>query len=1463
MVRFYLELDTPNLDGEITDLNVGGSLGGIPHLHGAFDNSSLDATLDNPGALGASFGGESGGGGVTEHELLDGRDLPDQHPISAITDLESELNARNNVIEIIRNSDGTALPIRNKAVDLPAFEGADGLVLIDGKLYLTQNGVIVGDGITLPTGGGGQPDNNAVLTVVNTSGWLAKTIPSGFPCVISLTWSSVEDGIATGDGVMTVSSGGVVRSVRNIRQGAISVDVSPYLTGAENTVSISIRDTYSNSRTINFAISVVSISISSTFDGNAVYSGPIEYFYTPVGAVEKTVHFVLDGVELPTATVTVSGRQQTLSIPAQTHGSHTFEVYFTAVVADENITSNKLVYDLICVEEGNNTPIISSTYSAETASQYDTLVIPYVVYSPASLTSQITLAANGDAVSSLTVDRTPQTWVYRADDYGELTLTITCGSTVKTITLDVDETVIDVEAETNNLELYLTSYGRSNNESAAQRETWEYEGISAGFSGFNWNSDGWQLDENNNTVLRVSGDARLYIPLNVFERNFINTGKTIEFEFVTRDVLNYDTTIISCLSAGRGIKFTPQKATLTAEQTSIYTQYKEEEHIRLSFVVEKVAEYRLIYVYVNGIMSGVVQYPSGEDFSQGTPVGITIGSNDCTVDLYNIRIYSNDLTRFQILDNWIADTQSIYEKLDRYNRNQVFDAYGSVVISQLPGDLPYLVFEASELPTYKGDKRTVDGYYVNPSDTERSFDFSGAQADVQGTSSQYYARKNFKVKFKNGFERDGMTYSTYQMRDSSIGTNTFTFKADVASSEGANNVELVRLYNAICPYKTPPQVVDSRIRQGIDGFPMVVFQDDGTNIRFIGKYNFNNDKGTAEVFGFSSGDQSWEVLNNDSARVMFKSGDFTGWEADFEARYPEENTDIAYFQQFVSWVASTDQSAATGNALSEAETFEGVTYTSDTAAYRLAKFKDGIGNWVEMDSALFYYLFTEFFLMIDSRAKNMFPSFLGGDKWCFLPYDFDTAIGINNVGALSFSYDLEDIDTQAGSNIFNGQPSVLWINIRAAFYDDLAAMYRTLRSSGRFSYEIVRDMFAEHQAKWPEAIWNEDAYFKYLEPLINDGDNGYLDMLLGSKAEQRKWWLYNRFKYIDSKYVAGASSSESIVLRIYSPEDIEITPYASIYAAVKFGSQMVMVRALNGETVTLECPFSDMGANGTETMIYSASQILDVGDLSGLKVGYANFAAATRLRNLKLGDSDENYSNGNLTSLSLGNNTLLRSIDVRNCPNLATNVDVSGCTNIETLYFDGTSVTGVSLPNGGILKTLHLPDTVTNLTIRNQKSITDFVLSDSSNISTLWIDNPADAVDTLELLNNVAESCRVRLTGFNWEVDTEEDANDLLDLINTMRGVDLNSQTLPSAVMSGNLYISDTVSVQMISDYDDAQPEIVVSVDGIEGAFMASNGALVDSDGDLIVRSSDNESEYTAETINEFLMQSLHFLEVA
>ena len=63
-------------------------------------------------------------------------------------------------------------------------------------------------------------------------------------------------------------------------------------------------------------------------------------------------------------------------------------------------------------------------------------------------------------------------------------------------------------------------------------------------------------------------------------------------------------------------------------------------------------------------------------------------------------------------------------------------------------------------------------------------------------------------------------------------------------------------------------------------------------------------------------------------------------------------------------------------------------------------------------------------------------------KIVFLPYDMDTAIGINNEGSLVFSYNLEDIDsTSGGADIYNGQQSVLWKNLREMFPEELRAMY--------------------------------------------------------------------------------------------------------------------------------------------------------------------------------------------------------------------------------------------------------------------------------------------------------------------------------------------------------------------------------------------------------------------------------------
>ena len=589
-------------------------------------------------------------------------------------------------------------------------------------------------------------------------------------------------------------------------------------------------------------------------------------------------------------------------------------------------------------------------------------------------------------------------------------------------------------------------------------------------------------------------------------------------------------------------------------------------------------------------------------------------------------------------------------------------------------------------------------------------------------------------------------------------------------------------------------------------------------------------------------DESWEFQNNTSDRMLYKSNDFEStytdpetqetfpaWKNDFEARFPEDTyEDITQLKAFVTWVMSTDTTAATGDALDTSVTYAGTEYTQDTAAYRLAKFKAEFADYAETDSFVFYYIFTELFLMVDSRAKNFFLGFHGGEcsvegmrrKAVAEPYDMDTALGTNNEGSLVFPYWLEDTDhLEGGADVFNGQQSVLWNNLHETHRAEITSMYKTIRSTGAISYSLVEGMYENHQSKWPEAIVNEDSRFKYILPLT-DPDPGkeptgaYLPMEQGLKTEQRKWWLYNRIRYEDSKYNAGDALLEVIQLRGYAKADITVTPYAAIYPTVKYGSYLVQTRGSAGVPATLACPLDNV--NDTEIYIYSASQIASAGDLSGLKVGFADFSMATHLQEIKVGDADVNYTNANLNTMTVGSNKLLRKIDARNCTALGTgnqkSVDLSGCEIIEEVYFDGTAVQGVSLPNGGVLKKLHLPATVTNLTIRNQKLITEFICAGYSNITTLRLENNSAAVDDLAILQAVPANTRVRLVGFYWEAQDAQEIEDILDTLDTMRGLDESGNNTDTAQCVGEIHTESLTGAE-VAAFNARYPYITISAD--------------------------------------------------
>ncbi|WP_303140931.1 CotH kinase family protein [uncultured Parabacteroides sp.] len=1297
----------------------------------------------------------------------------------------------------------------------------DGGYAEENMLYLTVDGIPVGDPIPVGSGtGGGGGAAGIVMKVRSLTDTLLSAIV-GATLRIGYNFTSIyqDDESETGDGTATYTINSQKVATQAITQGDNYFDVSKWLVVGTNKVKVTVLDTTGQSRSLAYTVEVISLSLSDSYDDTQVNTGDITYRYTPVGAIAKTVHFILDGTEIATKETTDSNRQLSQVIPSQTHGAHRLEVYMTATVNGVEVRSNTLTHDLICVAEGNNTVIVASSFNQTTAQQYDRLSIPFVVYNPVASTSAVTLSVDGVALSEQTVDRTLQAWTYRIIQPGALALKIASGSVSRTFNLTVTEAAVIVEPETADLALHLTSANRSNNDN--NKEEWKFSDITASLTDFNFKTNGW-ITENGSTALRVSGDARVAIPYHIFATDFRATGKSIEFEFETRDVIDYDAVVIDCLVGGIGLRITAQEALFKSEQTTVSTRFKEEERVRVSFVIEKKTDHRLIYIYINGILSGVAQYPAEDNFQQVVPCDIVIGSNACSVDLFNIRIYDNNLTEYQMLDNYIGDIDDYDRKVEVYERNQVYDEYGNISYQKVLEKIPCMILEGS-LPTFKGDKKTNKVYFADLQNPSRDFSCENIQNDVQGTSSQYYPRKNFKYKFKTQitYTGTGDMSDDYALRSNSIPVNCFCLKADFAESSGTHNTGMAKIIENLLKdmgILTPPQQTDPRVRTTVDGYPICVFHREtaDSELTFVGKYNFNNDKSTEATFGFSEGDESWEFKNNTSDRSLFKSADFTGtdWLNDFEARYPDDDAINAEYEAgarkpvnlmaIMEWVVST---------------------ANDTN-----KFKAEVAEHFDLRNLLSYYLITELFGMVDQRAKNMFLTRFASDgKWRFIFYDNDTCNGINNEGLVAFGYGVEYHDTIDTLNVFNGEQSVLWNNVEAAFADELAEMYREMRT--HLSYvSVLAVLNGEQSDKWCEAIYNADGRFKYVDPLIEDGNGSYLYACQGSRAEHRKWWLYNRFLYMDSKYNAGDFLIDYATMRLYTPQsyagvepdaNFTIVPFADQYVRVKFGSYIVGKRCQKDVAVVIEAPAIQF--NDTETIVYGASRVKSLGDLAGKYAGTIDMSKAVRLSELHIGSDVEGYHNDNLTVLSVGSNKMLRKLDIQNCPNLKQAVELSQCENIEEIYAQGTSITAVVLAAAGNLYKLYLPGTVTNLSLKNQPKLLDafFEIAGVERLSTI-ISESTPGVNIFPLVDRCLSAItpalnRVRLIDLN---ATGANLDTLYKLIR-LGGVDEKGNNVATAVVTGK-YHAVTAVEDKLAAIRAAFPELTVTYTNLKAPTITT-----------------------------------------
>ena len=625
------------------------------------------------------------------------------------------------------------------------------------------------------------------------------------------------------------------------------------------------------------------------------------------------------------------------------------------------------------------------------------------------------------------------------------------------------------------------------------------------------------------------------------------------------------------------------------------------------------------------------------------------------------------------------------------------------------------------------------------------------------------------------------------------------------------------------------------------------------------KYNANFDKGSLTVYGFTEDYplvESWEFLNNTSDACLFHGPVPDDWTEDFEARYPDEYNDISAFKVMHDWVVSTWQDGATGSALGVTYAgADGKTYTTDTAEYRLAKFKKEFTEHFDFGFSLLYYVYTFVMLMVDQRAKNMFLT--SWDKVHYQPwfYDNDTILGINNEGVLVFDPFCEDTDKLGTANVFNGATSTLWTNFREAFPNEIKELYQELRSSGKLSYDKIIEYFVTRQSdKWCISIYNEDSDYKYISMLRSDNDATNLYQIRGTGEEHLKYFVKNRLMYCDSKWYGADYADDYMSLRIYTPSgdlavpanaNITVTPFSDIYAGVMYRANGILrqQRAKANTPITFIAPSETF--NDTETAVYGASEMSSIGDLSPLYCGTVNVSKASKLTELIIGSGVSGYSNPNLRELAVGSNKLLKKIDIRNCPNYTSSLQISNCPNIQEIYATGSGITGLELPKSGYLKKVHLPDTLTNLTIINQQYIQEFTLEGYDNLTTLRIEDAVN-IPVEDIMLHAPNLNRIRLLDVSWEAESEAALKQTIEKFKSCLGLDANGNNTNKAVVTGRVKVSEKVSDVVLGDIYDNFPDLVVD-DGSTDIYIIN---YKDWDGTILYTDRLSEGENAIDPIS-------------
>ncbi|MGL5716505.1 MAG: CotH kinase family protein [Cetobacterium sp.] len=1141
-----------------------------------------------------------------------------------------------------------------------------------------------------------------------------------------------------------------------VSQGRVRKTLGP-LNAGEHTLQFYVEDSaglQSNFVTVN--IKAGTLEVSSLFDHEQDFTlnEPIDVEYQ-LKAINQddaiTMIFTKDGVS--TEEFKQVGRHVWNTGGFDKTGAHTLQI--SAKTATE--TSNILKWNILVVD--SKSLYITSDFDLTEIDYGKNLTIDYRLSMEGESSFIAEHYINGklnDTIENAGRNNFWQVGKLQPGNYVFKIVAKTKGETPHTA-----EIVFNVAVTANNFtpfwtitDMLMASYdANGKNNASSSRAIWEDKSgnnVPCVLHNFNFASNGWLQHEyygTQTTALTFNGKAYAEIDLNPFDNDFAD-GLTIDILFKIENVGNIDAKVLDCKRKDApytGIYAGIEKTSIRTRDEEADVKYPEREFIRLTYVVDR--QGKLLKTFSNGTISSLRIFRT-TDTIVTKDKKIILGAEqliDGTIDNFSsssikcIHIYRKALTDLEVLQNHITDIDNIDEQL-RVRELNCLKVENGEVVKHNDLSVPTL--------TLKGDISKMDNMipafmevnYRDPNDPAKSFSGKHAYVKWQGTSSLQYPVKNYTIELKDGGD-DFM----FVPKDDWVGESRFTLKADFMESSHANNVGIATLYeDAIRKYLlNPPKTFESGIpapkpnvantkpgtRNAVNGFSIKLIIQTPEETLDMGIYNFNLDRYAHRNYGLYGENRavSYEIgVNSKNGAGAFADDSWDSIKREFDYRYHNAGGEDAVT------VPATDSGSLQGDRWLEkgkhTELEELVSWVKNTSG---ELFEAQFFEHFDVHYTLIYYLIIYSLGIIDNLGKNMVLTTWGRDDitgntiWYPQLYDLDSALGLDNSGRMRYE---PDVDMASGH--FNTSDSVLWtkINNSRVLKECINTIYRHLRFElGLLNHENFMKFYNEGVIETiGSRFYNEDINAKYTDK-NGSHDSQYLYMCNGSRIEQTKRWLEERFIYMDSVF-GSLDNSKSIIIRAnksVGQKTLRVKTYSPMWVTVSFsdaaGNKFEKYVSRNEWT-----EFTGVISSDTDNNIHitGAKNLMYVDGISDLNVSSLLIGEAERIVELDVSGSEF------LEGVYLGNNKMLQKLKLNDCPKLGVKtvdntVDISNCTNIKHVDISNTKLTTLVLsPTGGSLEYLNCANTnLTSFNIVNQEYLPRFDVSNCNDLSYMYVTN--------------------------------------------------------------------------------------------------------------------------------------------